>query len=567
MPVFFDEPVDLTTYATYQEPSLLDLTSLIGMPEYAGLALFYYRYPSGTSGKKWGVADRWYPDPESLASPFVVTAIINTKFFFSMPLGPDGENPENKVWVYYDSSVIEIYCVGYLTYDEVVIFPEIMSEDRDNDYLMRNGVEVGGWGPYDTSATSTIDENIWNIPNMRILDGRQPTALLFHGTYDQFPVHPSEVSPKKDEASAYNNNTYTCGVAGFSANGDVTLYKNTNYNGTDYNWALAGYITTPITWYVMANNILRLTPFWIEDEYSTYTEPDPRAGTLILTNKSSKLGWGIYPDDPSISDTIPYAPDGVTGNYSNRDILVDVSQTSGTIGLRTKEDFVINTQGANMDSIIHGFIHKMYVERPESIEFDDLGVTSPELLYPPDNVGSLHMDCSVQAAEHAYTTIGDLKLYLSGSTSNSDPLLSIGGDKSSVELTSGLNSLFDDGTAVDSYVGASEYRCLYLMNDSGTQDAVGIKLWITKSNTDNQIDIGGDPAGVDGIAPLHTSTDVVPDGVDFIVSSAEATCYTVPILEVGQYIAVWFRRTFSNKSATKSTPDVVTLNASVLNNG
>lgn len=66
----------------------------------------------------------------------------------------------------------------------------------------------------------------------------------------------------------------------------------------------------------------------------------------------------------------------------------------------------------------------------------------------------------------------DLKAYLSGGAANADPRLSIGGAKSSVEVSAtALNNLFDDVTGTEATAGVTRYRVIYVQNKSA--DAAG----------------------------------------------------------------------------------------------
>jgi hypothetical protein len=72
----------------------------------------------------------------------------------------------------------------------------------------------------------------------------------------------------------------------------------------------------------------------------------------------------------------------------------------------------------------------------------------------------------------------DLSLVYSGSTSNNDPNLSLGGESSSFRVSSDvINNLFDDVQPDESLEGHEDYRCLYMFNDSD-ETAYNITIWI-----------------------------------------------------------------------------------------
>ncbi len=61
----------------------------------------------------------------------------------------------------------------------------------------------------------------------------------------------------------------------------------------------------------------------------------------------------------------------------------------------------------------------------------------------------------------------DLSLVYSGSSTNNDPNLSLGGASSSFRVSSDvINNLFDDVQPEESLEGHEDYRCLYMFNDS-----------------------------------------------------------------------------------------------------
>ena len=65
----------------------------------------------------------------------------------------------------------------------------------------------------------------------------------------------------------------------------------------------------------------------------------------------------------------------------------------------------------------------------------------------------------------------DLKAFLSGGASNADPRISVGGAKSSVEVSAtALNNLFDDVTGTEAGTGITRYRVIYIQNTSGDVD-------------------------------------------------------------------------------------------------
>lgn len=82
-------------------------------------------------------------------------------------------------------------------------------------------------------------------------------------------------------------------------------------------------------------------------------------------------------------------------------------------------------------------------------------------------------------------------LVLSGGTTNQDPLASLGGPPSTYPVELGVsNNLFPDFTGRDVALSATDYRCLYVFNDSD-ETLLGVSLWISEQFDDGaDIDLG-----------------------------------------------------------------------------
>lgn len=148
----------------------------------------------------------------------------------------------------------------------------------------------------------------------------------------------------------------------------------------------------------------------------------------------------------------------------------------------------------------------------------------------------------------------DLKFYLSGGSSNTDPDASLGGEISASVITSDtLNNLFDNVTPAELLAGSIEYRCLYLKNTNATDSISDVAIWVESqtSSEDTSIDIQLDDAGIsDGTSPaaiIPSPEDETTDpGVDFDVSPLPTdydTGLLIGTLDAGDCIAVWVRRT------------------------
>lgn len=148
---------------------------------------------------------------------------------------------------------------------------------------------------------------------------------------------------------------------------------------------------------------------------------------------------------------------------------------------------------------------------------------------------------------------GDIKAKLSGGASNNQPNLSLGGVRSSVDMSgTALNNLFDNVSAGEATSGRVEYRCVYITNTNNT-DTIGTVVvfmgGLTPSPT-STLDIGLDPAGVGdgaatGVAATVSSETEAPAGVTFSSPVTEGAGLAVGTLGPGQGIALWCRRTIT----------------------
>jgi len=88
----------------------------------------------------------------------------------------------------------------------------------------------------------------------------------------------------------------------------------------------------------------------------------------------------------------------------------------------------------------------------------------------------------------------DLKFYLSGGAAQADPNAALGGAKSSVAIVDDtLNNLFDDVTGAEHAVGDTNYRCIFVKNDSA-ESASNVKVYLESNTTavDDSVQIGKD---------------------------------------------------------------------------
>jgi hypothetical protein len=139
----------------------------------------------------------------------------------------------------------------------------------------------------------------------------------------------------------------------------------------------------------------------------------------------------------------------------------------------------------------------------------------------------------------------DIKYRLSGGSGNSDPNASLGGAKSSVQITNNsLHNLFDVVSAAESTSGDTEYRCFYVHNGHATLTLTAAKVWI-QTNTpsaDTNLQIGLGTSAVNGTEQTVADEQTAPSGVSFSAPANEGASLSIGDIPPGQHKAIWVRR-------------------------
>ena len=87
----------------------------------------------------------------------------------------------------------------------------------------------------------------------------------------------------------------------------------------------------------------------------------------------------------------------------------------------------------------------------------------------------------------------DIKFFLSGGSTNTNPANSLGGDYSDTLVGTDINNLFEDISTLESSSGVIDYRCIYLFNkgQSSGDWIFDSTIWTSiQKNTPAQIDLG-----------------------------------------------------------------------------
>lgn len=146
----------------------------------------------------------------------------------------------------------------------------------------------------------------------------------------------------------------------------------------------------------------------------------------------------------------------------------------------------------------------------------------------------------------------DIKRYLSGGSSNTDPNLSLGDEVSSTEVSSTpLNNLFDNVTAAERTSGIEDYRCLYIKNEHPTSPLIGARIYVSTQTpaSDTVVAIALDPEGI-GDGSSTGVAEIIPDEVTAPVNAvfappnnSYATALVIGDMDPGECQAIWVKRT------------------------
>lgn len=144
---------------------------------------------------------------------------------------------------------------------------------------------------------------------------------------------------------------------------------------------------------------------------------------------------------------------------------------------------------------------------------------------------------------------GDIKFYLSGGGSNSDPSASLGGAISTTEVSS--STLWDGVSSAEALSGDTEYRCIYVKNTNATDTWLTAKAWISTNtpSIDSTTSIGLGTAAISGTEQTVGNESTAPSGVTFSAPSTQESGLSIGNLTAGQYKAIWWRRVISSSAS------------------
>lgn len=141
----------------------------------------------------------------------------------------------------------------------------------------------------------------------------------------------------------------------------------------------------------------------------------------------------------------------------------------------------------------------------------------------------------------------DIKFRLSGGASNTDVNASLGGAKSSTEITTNVvDNLFDSVSGTESAAGDIEYRAIYFHNGHGSLTAQNSKVYITSNTTSSgdTLDLAAGTAAINGTEQTVADETTAPTGVSWVTNATNyASGVSLGNIPSGQHKAIWIRRT------------------------
>jgi hypothetical protein len=138
-----------------------------------------------------------------------------------------------------------------------------------------------------------------------------------------------------------------------------------------------------------------------------------------------------------------------------------------------------------------------------------------------------------------------VSVHLSGGSSNTDPLLSIGGAMSSALQST---TLFDDASAAKRISGFTDYRLVYYRNDESV-DVVASAYVGQQMDAHGTLAVGLATEAVNATVSAVADRFTAPAGVTFLTSGHTSTV-TIP---AGQTKGVWVRRIITASSPEDAT--------------
>jgi hypothetical protein len=134
----------------------------------------------------------------------------------------------------------------------------------------------------------------------------------------------------------------------------------------------------------------------------------------------------------------------------------------------------------------------------------------------------------------------DLKFYLSGGGSNSDPAAALGGAISSTQVGS---NLFDDISTAEAAAGDTEYRAIFVKNTNATDTAYSALFWIAANTiaTSTGMQVALADEGVANTIETIANESTAPTGPTFDDAEDLANALAIGNLAPGEAHGLWIQ--------------------------
>lgn len=152
----------------------------------------------------------------------------------------------------------------------------------------------------------------------------------------------------------------------------------------------------------------------------------------------------------------------------------------------------------------------------------------------------------------------DIQYRLSGGAANTSPAASLGGAKSSTQVTGSV--VFDAVQGAEATSGDVEYRVLYVHNAHATLTLQNAKAWISANtpSPDTVIHIAVGSSVVNGTEPTLADENTPPTGLTFTTAPTNSEAVLLGNIPPGQHRAIVLRRTVT-AGAVERASDTATV--------
>lgn len=154
----------------------------------------------------------------------------------------------------------------------------------------------------------------------------------------------------------------------------------------------------------------------------------------------------------------------------------------------------------------------------------------------------------------------DIKYYLSGGNSNTDPNAALGGAISTTQITDAtVANLFDNVSSAETTAGDTEYRCFYVKNTHGSLTLQSAKVYINTNtpSSDTSAEIGLGTSAVNGTEQTVANESTAPTSVTFSTAAGSGNALSIGNIPAGQHKAIWVKRIVNAGAAAYNADSVI----------